>query len=380
MSGVGGEICIGRAASLPIASRLRPVRGPHPAPLHPRPAALALALSNHDTPISMRILSFNANGIRSAANKGFFDWPRRRRPTCSACRKPRRRNTSSPAEFRPDGLPALLPRRDHEEGLQRRGDLQPARAGRGAHFARLAAVRRRGPLHRGALRQPQRGFVLHSSGSSGELRQGFKFQSWTGSADPGRLARSGRDYVLCGDWNIVRCGLDIRNWTSNQKNSGCLPRERDWVNAMCSRRRRCGWVDAYRAAIPKARTTPGGATAAPPVKTTWAGASTTSSSTPSLRDAPEGLLDPPRNPASPTTPPSSSTTRWGPGPGETSRSGLAARPEQPAPAQGAGDAAAGLLLGMPFHLVGNTLGFWLREGGMSFPPSASCRGWAWPIR
>jgi exodeoxyribonuclease-3 len=55
---------------------------------------------------------------------------------------------------------------------------------------------------------------------------------------------SGRQYVLCGDWNIVRSRLDIRNWTSNQKNSGCLPAERDWINAMCHDDR-C-WVDAYR--------------------------------------------------------------------------------------------------------------------------------------
>jgi exodeoxyribonuclease-3 len=34
---------------------------------------------------------------------------------------------------------------------------------------------------------------------------------------------SGREYVLCGDWNIVRAKNDIRNWTGNQKNSGCLP-------------------------------------------------------------------------------------------------------------------------------------------------------------
>jgi exodeoxyribonuclease-3 len=60
---------------------------------------------------------------------------------------------------------------------------------------------------------------------------------------------SGRDYVLCGDWNIVRSELDIRNWKSNQKNSGCLPRERDWLNALCSGPApdgSTGWVDAYR--------------------------------------------------------------------------------------------------------------------------------------
>ena len=58
---------------------------------------------------------------------------------------------------------------------------------------------------------------------------------------------SGRDYVLCGDWNIVRSALDIKNWKSNQKNSGCLPAERDWLNGMCfDQDRRSGWVDTYR--------------------------------------------------------------------------------------------------------------------------------------
>ena len=65
---------------------------------------------------------------------------------------------------------------------------------------------------------------------------------------------SGRNYVLCGDWNIVRSALDIRNWKSNQKNSGCLPAERDWLNGLC--RDGCGgeqpgWVDAYRALHPE---------------------------------------------------------------------------------------------------------------------------------
>jgi exodeoxyribonuclease-3 len=88
------------------------------------------------------------------------------------------------------------------------------------------------------------------SGSSGELRQGFKFRvmDWLAPIlDEWR--RSGRDYVLCGDWNIVRTRLDIKNWTSNQKNSGCLPAERDWLNGMCVDEG--GWVDAYRSLHPE---------------------------------------------------------------------------------------------------------------------------------
>ena len=64
--------------------------------------------------------------------------------------------------------------------------------------------------------------------------------------------------MLCGDWNIVRSALDIKNWKSNQKNSGCLPEERDWLNGLCADRAEeadpasaRGWVDAYRALNPQ---------------------------------------------------------------------------------------------------------------------------------
>ena len=71
---------------------------------------------------------------------------------------------------------------------------------------------------------------------------------------------SGRDYVLCGDWNIVRARNDIKNWTGNQKNSGCLPHERAWLSGLIADE--ChdglvvppahGWKDSFRVAKPDA--------------------------------------------------------------------------------------------------------------------------------
>src|SRR6185503_18668647 len=60
---------------------------------------------------------------------------------------------------------------------------------------------------------------------------------------------SGRDYVLCGDWNIVHTANDIKNWKSNQKNSGCLPAERAWLDLLFHQK---GWVDSFRALKPQA--------------------------------------------------------------------------------------------------------------------------------
>ncbi|MCS6787263.1 MAG: exodeoxyribonuclease III, partial [Thiobacillaceae bacterium] len=64
-----------------------------------------------------------------------------------------------------------------------------------------------------------------------------------------RLARSGRELVLCGDWNIAHTEKDLKNWRSNQKNSGFLPEERAWLGRVFDE---LGLVDVYRRLHPDA--------------------------------------------------------------------------------------------------------------------------------
>jgi exonuclease III len=35
--------------------------------------------------------------------------------------------------------------------------------------------------------------------------------------------------IVCGDINIAHKEIDLKNWRSNQKNSGFLPHERAWM-------------------------------------------------------------------------------------------------------------------------------------------------------
>ena len=58
-----------------------------------------------------------------------------------------------------------------------------------------------------------------------------------------KLRRDGRDYILCGDWNIAHKEIDLKNWRSNQKNSGFLPEERAWLTQVFDE---FGWVDVFR--------------------------------------------------------------------------------------------------------------------------------------
>ena len=208
----------------------------------------------------MRILTFNANGIRSAAGKGFFDWLRRQDAdvVCVQETKAQEDQLGDPM-FRPDGHHcfyrdavtrkgysgvAIYARREPDEVRTRLGWKAFDDEGRylEARFGKLSVV---------SLYVP--------SGSSGEERQRFKFLAMK-KLKPvfDEWLASGREYVLCGDWNIVRSERDIRNWKSNQKNSGCLPEERAWLNGLIAddcgdgaARPGRGWVDAYRALHPE---------------------------------------------------------------------------------------------------------------------------------
>ena len=82
------------------------------------------------------------------------------------------------------------------------------------------------------------------SGSSGDERQQFKYtvmdllENWLEER-----RQDGRDYIICGDWNIAHKQIDLKNWKSNQKNSGFLPEEREWMTKVFDE---LGYVDVFR--------------------------------------------------------------------------------------------------------------------------------------
>jgi exodeoxyribonuclease-3 len=57
------------------------------------------------------------------------------------------------------------------------------------------------------------------------------------------MVKEGREYIICGDWNIAHKKIDIKNWRGNQKNSGFLPEERAWMDELFGP---VGMVDAFR--------------------------------------------------------------------------------------------------------------------------------------
>lgn len=193
----------------------------------------------------MRIISLNLNGIRSAHRKGFHSWVSRQRADVVCLQETKAqlpqldREVHSPGRWHTYFCDA---QKKGYSGVALFCRRRPDRVISGLGFADFDAEGRYIQADYGRLSIAS---VYLPSGSSSEERQQMKFRfmelfmPWLRE----RIAE-GREYILCGDWNIAHRQIDLKNWRSNQKNSGFLPEERAWMDELFDQ---VGYVDAFRA-------------------------------------------------------------------------------------------------------------------------------------
>ena len=197
----------------------------------------------------MRIITLNVNGLRSAERKGFARWLARAEPWDVVCLQ----EIKCLAGEVPRSLAA--PRRAH-------ATFQAAQRKRYSGVALYAKSAPRFTAGFGHTEFDSEGRYLQAdfadlsvvsvylpSGSSGPHRQASKFRFLDAFLPHlAGLVRSGREVVLCGDWNIAHQPIDLRNWRSNQTNSGFLPEERAWLTRVFEE---LGFVDVFRRVDPR---------------------------------------------------------------------------------------------------------------------------------
>jgi exodeoxyribonuclease-3 len=192
----------------------------------------------------VRVITLNVNGIRSAARKGLYRWLAAQKPDVVCLQEIKAHDADLDATMRaPRGLHGSFSHADKKgyAGVALYSRVRPdsVREGFGvkefddegryleARFGKLSVV---------SLYLP--------SGSSGPHRQAAKFRFLDAFLPQLRkLRRSGREVILCGDWNIAHKEIDLKNWRSNQKNSGFLPEERAWLTRVLDE---AGFVDVFR--------------------------------------------------------------------------------------------------------------------------------------
>lgn len=192
----------------------------------------------------MRIITLNLNGIRAAAEKGFFLWMARQRADVVCVQELRAHEGQLTArQLAPAGYRGYFHTARQKGysgvGLYCRCAPDRIRAGLGA-----ADIDAEGRYLQADFGKLSIASVYLPSGSSGEARQKLKFRFMRHFLKFLRKARAGRrQYIFCGDWNIAHKPIDLKNWRSNQKHSGFLPEERAWLNVVFGE---LGYVDVFR--------------------------------------------------------------------------------------------------------------------------------------
>lgn len=191
-----------------------------------------------------RIITLNLNGIRSAAKKGFFNWLATQNAdvVCLQETKWHLKNVCDET-YRPKGYFCYFSdaAKPGYSGVGIYSKIEPTEVnyvfgwtfgeseGRflEARFASISVI---------SLYMP--------SGTSGEIRQAVKYEFLQHFLEYlKKIKEDGRQYIICGDWNIAHRTIDLKNWRANQKYTGFLPDERAWLTRVLDEH---GWVDAFR--------------------------------------------------------------------------------------------------------------------------------------
>lgn len=193
----------------------------------------------------MKVISFNANGIRAAARNGFYDWLHQQNAdfVClqeTKCQQPQR----VPHElFHPPGYHCdyFDAQKKGYSGVAIYARHPPLQIIKGTGFDYC-------DLEGRYIQFDYPGLSIISlympSGTSSDIRQTVKYAFLEHFAEHLiTLKKAGRELIICGDYNIAHKAIDLKNWRSNQKNSGFLPQERAWMDQLFGP---LGFVDAFR--------------------------------------------------------------------------------------------------------------------------------------
>lgn len=197
----------------------------------------------------MRVISINLNGIRSAYNKGLAEWLSKQGADVVCLQELKAQASDMTAEMlAPAGYYGYFHYAEKKgySGVGIYSKKKPDAVVVGLGIAEFDAEGRYIEAQYGNLSIVS---LYLPSGSSGEERQTVKFKFMAAFMPHLReLRASGREVLICGDWNIAHTEKDLKNWRGNKKNSGFLPEERAWFTELLGDE---GFVDVFRKLHPE---------------------------------------------------------------------------------------------------------------------------------
>ena len=194
-----------------------------------------------------KLTSLNLNGIRSASRKGLQAWVEKTAPDCMCVQELKAQHDDLMG-----GLEEMAHLKGHFHCAEKKGYSGVGIYSRhepsevllgfdGGEFdaeGRCIELRFDTPKRKRSILS-----VYFPSGSSGEDRQEAKYRFLAAIGPHIDALIGSREFILCGDVNIAHQAIDLKNWRSNQKNSGFLPEEREWMTQLLASGQ---VIDVYR--------------------------------------------------------------------------------------------------------------------------------------
>ncbi|HET7832619.1 MAG TPA: exodeoxyribonuclease III [Gallionella sp.] len=196
----------------------------------------------------MRIITSNLNGIRSAASKGYYEWLARQHADVVCVQELKAQAADMTDQMlEPAGYHGYFHYAE-KKGYSGVGIYTKKKPDQIIEGLGIPDIDVEGRYLEAVFGNLSVVSLYLPSGSAGEHRQAAKFL-FLDHFYPRlqKLIHAGREVVICGDWNIAHTEQDLKNWKSNQKNSGFLPEERAWMTRILDE---LGWVDVYRRLYP----------------------------------------------------------------------------------------------------------------------------------
>ncbi|MFT6274556.1 MAG: exodeoxyribonuclease-3 [Halioglobus sp.] len=192
----------------------------------------------------MRIISFSADGIKNAAQNGFYDWLDQQDADFVCIQDLRcseydlQQDTFLPSQYSAyflddvngkDNGVALYCRKMPKAIITGLGFIDFDMEGRyiQADYENLSV-----------------GCLLAPSAEQGNAQQQSRKAEFY-SLLQGHLKKiqnKRRDFIFCGNWHLAHTPADVQDTESNSNGSGFLPEERQWMNEIIE----AGYVDAFR--------------------------------------------------------------------------------------------------------------------------------------